>query len=539
MIPYHPTRKYSQRPDRFRLAPDHPYREGCIFAGVGNLAGSKSYFDSSVYQNNGIATSAVWSEELGRSVTHLNGSSDHIALAQTPSLLGTQSQLTAMMWVNSKRVGEQELLTKGAKAGGQPFALWHDVGFNKYALLWTDSSANYSGVFYTSRTPGVDIWRHIAVVITAGQAEFFVDGAPDANSPFVASGVNGVAAEAVYGWNMGYNPSTSSNYLLGSIADVVIVNQARGHDVIQSFANPDNIMLDDWVQPLPTETFFLPLEEAPVTETVLIPYHTTKKYSQRPDRFRLAPDHSYGDGCVLASLQTLGSSDSNFDSTVYQNHGVFVDNPIRDIDLQRNVIDFAARSHVRIPYKPTLYCVPMTAVCWSYARVSSQNGARVMGLYDYVANKRVWSLSVNQDNYQIVTSNDGSGANGQAFSRKVQTDDWHHVGITTLNAGSVSLVYDGATLQTVSIAAYANQQSDFFLGGLEGGGNSWDGWLTDHLMWNRILSDDELKPFADRENVMLDDWIQPLPTETYFLPISQQPQPTELVTDIFESALFN
>jgi hypothetical protein len=232
------------RPRVFELDKTHYLAQGLVFAGLGRIAGSTHYRDSSLYGNHGTltnmtpATDWVWDNFLGRWVTRY-ATDDAVPLAGT--LTGVLDfvtgpfTFTAWMKITSSAAQYKSIIGKRSSVGYQYV---YRLNNNKQSLLRTGGSLD-------STTSLVDsVWAHGAVAINAdGSGTFYLNGVPDgtlANKSITHHDTN------VY---VGSFESASLVSFLGGLADVCIHNRSLSTAEIQQLADPSNAMLSGLILP--------------------------------------------------------------------------------------------------------------------------------------------------------------------------------------------------------------------------------------------------------------------------------------------------
>lgn len=179
--------------------------------------------------NNGTVSGATLTfDRFGNpdSAYHFDGYGDYIYMAPSPSLNIT-GDLTIAAWVDlsSSSVDRNAVifsdLLEVSPHDGYSFRLWDG---NKLSFFAGDPRL-------TATTPlEVDVWTHVAVVLSGTTATSYINGAFDSSATVsvpTSSSVNptiGASAQQAYGWN-------------GDIDDITVYNRALSPAEISQLAH--------------------------------------------------------------------------------------------------------------------------------------------------------------------------------------------------------------------------------------------------------------------------------------------------------------
>lgn len=179
--------------------------------------------------NNGTVSGATLTfDRFGNpdSAYHFGGYGDYIYMAPSPSLNIT-GDLTIAAWIylSSSSVDRNAVifsdLLEVSPHDGYSFRLWDG---NKLCFFAGDPRLN-------ATTPlQVDVWTHVAVVLSGTTATAYINGALDSSATVsvpTSSSVNptiGASAQRAYGWN-------------GDIDDIAVYNRALSPDEISELAH--------------------------------------------------------------------------------------------------------------------------------------------------------------------------------------------------------------------------------------------------------------------------------------------------------------
>jgi len=116
-------------PQQIQLNPGSQFATGLVgWWPVGNQAcwGTNTLLDMSLYENNGTVVSVPaekWSIADGRSCITLDGVSDYVDVADSPSMDVSGNAITLMGWHNTTTIDNYDLLI-GKEASGNPYQIW-------------------------------------------------------------------------------------------------------------------------------------------------------------------------------------------------------------------------------------------------------------------------------------------------------------------------------------------------------------------------------------------------------------------------------
>lgn len=225
-----------ERPDSFRLNPFHPLANGLVFAGLGNMAGTTHYHDSSLYGNHGVVqnyATGTWSRAIARAAVQLNGSNQWANIPDNVSnVSGFGSVWSCAAWC---RLEEDASADSGVFGDPQ---IWLDVqagpvwriGIQGPDVLYSDTSADISGT-----------WVHIGVTYDAAKYSWYLNGHADGTD---AAAANSFTFDTIGAINDG-----ASKFFDGAIADPMIWCTVLCESQFAQLADPSNVMLSGLILP--------------------------------------------------------------------------------------------------------------------------------------------------------------------------------------------------------------------------------------------------------------------------------------------------
>ena len=242
-----------------------------------------------------------------------------------------------------------------------------------------------------------------------------------------------------------------------------------------------------------------------------MPSHAKRKYhvQQRPNNFLLDHSHPLAKGLMFAGLGNVASGIECQDSSLYRKHGTLTTmEPETDwvwaSALNRFALDFGGTDELVVASPQALITAhPVTLACW--ANIPTDTGA-VMVLMGAMAGSTShgWSLHA-----RLATANNPVGAATKASSTLVDTagsitmGEWFHCAGTFESVTNREAWFNGVrsgSPDTTSVTPAG--VNGFYLGAFVSS-SYLTGQLCDAMIWNRILSDYEIKSLADPSNVML------------------------------------
>jgi len=235
-----------QRPDTFTINPEHHLANGLVFAGLGNLAGTTHYHDSSVFGNHGTLTNmdsaTDWVSALGRRALDFDGSNDYTSVQYSLALpLSIAAWIyfaddAATVW--SVSVNDVTASTKQYAIGrATPVGLDFSVGcFERNGTFYGSGIASASLAFPS--------WRHVVGIFRAtDNRQAFIDGKP------ATAGTNSITAHAAATIDIGRLGDDSPSYAASIITDACVYNRTLSLPEIQQLADPSNVMLSGLILP--------------------------------------------------------------------------------------------------------------------------------------------------------------------------------------------------------------------------------------------------------------------------------------------------
>jgi hypothetical protein len=259
------VRRYPlERPDSFELNTDNQLAQGLVFAGLGRIAGSTHYRDSSLYGNHGTltnmdpATDWVWDNFLGRWVTKYDGSNDEVIMS---GVAVTSEPYTLSAWFS----------TDTYKANLHPILALINSDWGNFTGIgasrkWVVDAYQYrfglvknfgaTAQIISTTNFSLNRWYHVCGVFDSTTSRsLYVDGALQGSDTATAT-----------------NPSLpprlgrdddAASALLGNVGDPLIHSRALSAAEIQQLAAPSNTMLSGLILPPKRKIWAAVTGEAP------------------------------------------------------------------------------------------------------------------------------------------------------------------------------------------------------------------------------------------------------------------------------------
>jgi hypothetical protein len=523
------------RPSRFRLNTSHPLAQGLVFAGLGQHPGGGMLYDSSVYRHDGTLTNmnlaSDWAiaAEIGRNSLGFDGSNDYVDAGKTLSgvIAANSNAVTISSWINLANITSNSDIIGERDTSYSPGFLFQFVGATagdplKFVVFGGfDQSSDASGI-------GANEWRHIACTYQPGSLVFFVDG--NVLSTHSVSGNIGATDVTSY-IGATNNRGSAVNEFPGKLADVCIFSRVLSVSEIRSLADPSNILLDGLIQPDATRTtvfgWTAPEEEEP-EETPRVT--TLSRSSIRPPRFSLNTSHPLAQGLVFAGLGQNPGGDRMYDSSIYDINTSFENldgtdwlisnigrfklsflNDVNDIVVIENqsLLDFTSG--------------PFTFTAWIKHSGQSRNYKTILAKRN-VENGYQYHFRLHEDKLSLLRTG-GSTDSTTVLDSHV----WYHGAVVIESDGTGTFYLDGNIDGTLSNQSMSHIDVYPRIGNYYEGdyGLSYGGSLADICIWNRALSQIEIKLLANSGDVLLDGLIQPY--TPFYYTLSQ-----ETLTKIFK-----
>jgi hypothetical protein len=244
------TRHITQRPEYFRLNPNHELSQGLVFAGLGRFPGGYRYDDTTeslwggghpgaLVVGAGDSAAGKWAMENGRTGASFDGVNDYIGFSLPDISMPLPVSVSCWFQVSALRPAYSLIrrpLSGGGKRGlleistatGNP--LTHNWDNNEFGLA-------------TGLNISANEWHFACAVIRTNgvylrlDSDIYQDSANNSNNTIGGA------------WQIFAN-TDDSRYLGGKAADVAIwCNHALTDAEISILANPADPMLDGWIVP--------------------------------------------------------------------------------------------------------------------------------------------------------------------------------------------------------------------------------------------------------------------------------------------------
>lgn len=235
-------RQLNERPDQFRLDINHTLANGLAFAGLGAMAGSTLYADSSVYGRHGTIVGAqhLYMSGVQRNALYFSANPNYVSLSNTADVLDGVSTLTIAGWVNTT-----DQLLQGSPA-------WINNGHTTPFDIILGSYGRTTTVFIagSSRSgpvtsPAHGVWGHRCITWDGSMIRIYLNGVlldSDAYSTAIPATSNLI--------RIGQKANGTDRQFYGYMADNMIwVGRALSLPEIQQLADPSNVMLSGLILP--------------------------------------------------------------------------------------------------------------------------------------------------------------------------------------------------------------------------------------------------------------------------------------------------
>ena len=268
VLVYSHKHKLRQRPERFTINRDHPLVKGLVFAGLGNLPGSKKAVDSSYYRNHGTLTNMAipatatsgWKyvPKLGRWGWAFDGSNDFITCG---SRVYPGDTITISAWV--KRTWSSNTAYRSIATWNYNFGSDSGITFVASAAItvldWVagdilffgkgSAATSYPRAIASHGTLVDGSWHLITGILGPAIAQLYLDGRP------LAMRISAPAAVPATTGNFLIGSCATEDYQDGSMSDVGQWNRVLSPAEIRILANPSDPMLGGMLLP-PKRKYF-------------------------------------------------------------------------------------------------------------------------------------------------------------------------------------------------------------------------------------------------------------------------------------------
>ena len=137
------------------------------------------------------------------------------------------------------------------------------------------------------------------------------------------------------------------------------------------------------------------------------------------------------------------------------------------------------------------------------------------GVYAWIIDKRVtgatqpgYRLGILSSDQMRAEMNDGTGTIGITSPLTYNDGRWHHAFATFDRDDDLVFYIDGKEIDRIDISGYVGSVDsavDLTIGAHDGGGNEWTGFIDEVIVYNRILTKEEVyRLFLDYHNPPLD-----------------------------------
>lgn len=160
-----------------------------------------------------------------------NGSSDYLSVQQNSSI-NISGDITLSAWVNrTATISYSAVFTKRQVGGSMNYQLTIDNSNGRVGL----GHSGGAWVYNTTTTLSINTWYHVAVTVSGGTAQFYVNGTPE--DSFSGISINATTHDLTIGATVGYN------YFGGNIDEASIFSSALSAPQVASLidssgANP-------------------------------------------------------------------------------------------------------------------------------------------------------------------------------------------------------------------------------------------------------------------------------------------------------------
>lgn len=241
------------RPIVFETNPWHSYASELKFAHLGLFPGTRTFFDSSIYDwkdlNDDVGWTSAnwkWSPYLGR--YYNDGWSATTWISTDAPILGT-GPLAVSLWMRTSYTtsGQRVAVSVGSTGIGI-----YKIGMDDGRIIVYAGGANYQRT-NTNNEFNDGEWHHITVLkpesASVAEVEIYVDGADRSGEEVVGS--TDIDIGATSGIKVGTNVNTTSLYYVGDLADVLVWHERLlTISEIRDLADPSlSVFMDGFIVP--------------------------------------------------------------------------------------------------------------------------------------------------------------------------------------------------------------------------------------------------------------------------------------------------
>tara|TARA_R110002012_G_scaffold283769_2_gene474297 strand:- start:965 stop:1843 length:879 start_codon:yes stop_codon:yes gene_type:complete len=180
-------------------------------------------YDGSAWRTwNSDSTVVPYQNRWGAS---FDGSNDYFSVTQN-SAINISGNITLSAWVNrTPTSGYNAIFTKRQVGGSMNYQFTINNGNGQVGL----GHSGGSWVYNTTTTLSTSTWYHVAVTVSSGTAQFYIDGV--AKDSFTGISITATTQDLIIGATVGYN------YFGGDIDEAAIFNTALSADDIAKIYN--------------------------------------------------------------------------------------------------------------------------------------------------------------------------------------------------------------------------------------------------------------------------------------------------------------
>jgi hypothetical protein len=471
-------------------------REGLVLAICPSVSGATGYraVDVSGRGNHGTLngmTPEDWVPSGGALSLDFDGSNDNVSLPSTTSIPST---MTFAAWVYRTADwafnGNCLFWAKpNATFNGNGFYIEPNAtGYSNTTLVVTNNFNNFLQLNQNGNTSfPLNTWTHFAFWINGNNGQFYLNGVPVSTTVIGTLGITNTAdAKYIFSNSPGYG-----TYTPGRIDDLRIYNRALSEPEIRQLASRRGIGL----QSTPRHTDYLETREK--TYSVIV--KSQQEHS------------SLSEGLVGAWCPSLGATGYRLvDRSGYGNHGTLTNMTSDDwvVSGGAGALDFdGSNDYVA---RAISLVGDFSVSLWFSKRTNGTAGSErvVFGASGSLGIPYIADIA---PTFASLHSNTSGQFGSFAFSFNLNT--WYHL-IFTRQSNSVQAFVNGRQ----SSSGAKTVTGDFsiaYIGRYQDTGNvyDWDGQLDDIRIYNRALTEPEIRLLASRRGIGL----QPRPKQfTYY-----------------------
>ena len=189
--------------------------------------------DVTLYNGPTFSTDVPEAPEIANSYSlNFDGTNDYVSVTQD-SAINISGDITLSAWIyRTKTTSYNAIFTKRQVGGSMNYQFTIN---NSNGRIGLGHSGN-SWVYNTTTTLATGTWYHVAVTVSSGTAQFYVNGVSE--DSFTGISINATTQDLIIGATLGYN------YFDGNIDEAAIFNSALSSSDITSIYNsgtPGNI----------------------------------------------------------------------------------------------------------------------------------------------------------------------------------------------------------------------------------------------------------------------------------------------------------